>query len=343
LSESWLLSTGLLKIIATALPVGNDENALHGLQAIKESDMTAIFETLAPSLAALLSSAAHRQKTSQAPQPPFAEDAQLDSNTTVESRMTIRNDDISIVNMLQRQVFSLEGIEYYRFELFRMYNLDQIVRVKYSTADKRGTAVPGHHYLPVKGNVVFEKGANLTHFDVVLHDDDGWEPIRTIVVTLDEITKGSADFGANAETTCVCVDDDIYPYKVLRTDRHPIPASEINLPSCIGSDVYLTSDETTDYSLIRNFIAERLTTLYPFSAWGALWSVYRGFYNASTTFLLLVFMSSVYRAETDEIASFSSLKYNDWERIAIGAAGSGNNSQKSALCSIYHVHSAAEK
>ena len=116
-----------------------------------------------------------RQKTSQAPQPPFAEDAQLDSNTTVESRMTIRNDDISIVNMLQRQAFSLEGIEYYRFELFRMYNLDQIVRVKYSTADKRGTAVPGHHYLPVKGNVVFEKGANLTHFDVVLHDDDGWE------------------------------------------------------------------------------------------------------------------------------------------------------------------------
>jgi len=40
------------------------------------------------------------------------------------------------------------------------------------------------------------------------------QPIRTIVASLDEITNGAAAFGASLETTCVCVDDDIYPYKV---------------------------------------------------------------------------------------------------------------------------------
>jgi len=55
LAENWLLSTGLLKLMANSLPV---QNLMDG-QAIKERDLAAIFETLAPDIAALLSSAAH--------------------------------------------------------------------------------------------------------------------------------------------------------------------------------------------------------------------------------------------------------------------------------------------
>ena len=39
--------------------------------------------------------------------------------------------------------------------------------------------------------------------------------------------------------------------QMIRTDDRPISVDETRLPSCIGSEVYLTSDETNDYDLIR--------------------------------------------------------------------------------------------
>lgn len=128
-----------------------------------------------------LLSAFQKQKysTSHLLQPARPEQAQL----VGLSRKTTQKDNFSIVNMMQSQVFSMEGPEYCRFELFRMYNLDQCVCVKYSTAENRGTAIAGHHYTPTRGTAVFEKGSNLTHFDVSLHDDEGWEVCQLLFLS----------------------------------------------------------------------------------------------------------------------------------------------------------------
>ena len=108
------------------------------------------------------------------------------------SRKTTQKDNFSIVNMMQTQVFSMKGPEYCCFELFRMYNLDQCVCVKYSTAEKRGTAIAGHHYTPTRGTAVFEKGSDLTHFDVALHDDGGLSTIVSVFCSWDFVTRRSA-------------------------------------------------------------------------------------------------------------------------------------------------------
>ena len=151
----------------------------------------------------------------------------------------------SIISMLKPMTFAIEG-EHPEFFVFRLDELEQRVRVAWSTSVGRGRAVPHKHYVPSNGVITFEKGQNLASFTVEIVDDDGWEPIRDFVVQLDEVVEGRGSIGNLDRTNCGIVDDDVYPSKVDRDEEHPIPAKEQHFQSCMNSDIYLTADEVKD-------------------------------------------------------------------------------------------------
>ena len=226
----------------------------------------------------------------------------------------------SVVSMLQQVIYCTEGTRP-RFFLFRLNGLQQQVRVHYSTVDGLGTAGAGRHYESTSGIAVFEKGQTMTHFDVQVCDDEGWEPIRDFVATLEGVDHGNAVIGTLDTTTCVCVDDDIYPLKVDRTNFYPQHLSEDGLPSCINSDKFLTPTETDDFTLIRGFIMERWQTLWPFSGWGALWSVYRGMHGVAMSLILVMFIDCVYiDAETQMAESPMCADLDKTNRITLAGA-----------------------
>ena len=141
------------------------------------------------------------------------------------------------------------------------------------------------------------------------------------MVAIENIEKGpNAVIGQLDTTTVVCVDDDIYPSKIERTPRYPRDVKEDTIPSCVNSDMYLTSTETPDFSLIRQFIVERWMHLWPYSGWGGLWSVYRGFYRVALSILLVIFIDCVYiEPETEMPASTGCAHLEHHERLLLGA------------------------
>ena len=150
----------------------------------------------------------------------------------------------SIISMLKPMTFAIEG-EHPEFFVFRLDELEQRVRVAWSTSVGKGRAVPHRHYVPSNGVITFEKGQNLASFTVEIVDDDGWEPIRDFFVQLDEVVEGRGSIGKLDRTNCGIVDDDVYPSKVDRDEEHPIPAKEQHFQSCMNSDIYLTADEVS--------------------------------------------------------------------------------------------------
>ena len=136
-------------------------------------------------------------------------------------KSTTRATSGSIVNMLQREIFISEGRQLNdeqtvgqdkrfaaRFKLFRVYDLDSPLSVKYKTCEGLGTAKPHRHFIPGAGIAHFEAGSALTHFQVEIPDDDSWEPIRDFVVQIYEV-EGNGSIGVLSRTTCHIVDDDL--------------------------------------------------------------------------------------------------------------------------------------
>jgi hypothetical protein len=154
---------------------------------------------------------------------------------------------------------------------------------RWSTVTSLGSAIEGKHFMKSQGVITFPPGSHMASFNVLIGNDEKWEPIRDFVVRLGDVIEGSAVIGALDHSVCTIVDDDIFPEQVERqpvlessrpriNHRNPFkrihiraairgpwlaphlvqierPASkpmrrsEKNLPSCIHSDIYLTVDE----------------------------------------------------------------------------------------------------
>ena len=218
-------------------------------------------------------------------------------------------EDSSVVCMLQEQVFHSEGggahlnganehehqVDFARFHVFRVHCLDQKLGVRYSTVNEGlGTAIAGRHFKATRGVVYFEAGASMASFDVEIPNDDCWEPIREFGVSLEEVVEGKGIVGALDICTCIVVDDDLYPRKCVRPEDMPMGAAERVLPSCVAVDKYLTVDEVGDFDLIYGFFLERITSLWPFSMWAFIWSLYRALYHVTMALVLIIFIDHVW-------------------------------------------------
>jgi hypothetical protein len=118
-------------------------------------------------------------------------------------------------------------------------------------------------------------------------------------VRLEEVVEGNGIIGALDICTCIVVDDDLYPRKCHRPDDQPVSASERVLPSCVDVDKYLTVDEVGDFDLIYGFFMERFTSLWPFSLWAFIWSLYRAFYHVTMALMLVIFLDHVWYEKSD--------------------------------------------
>jgi hypothetical protein len=166
--------------------------------------------------------------------------AQVDQLTTEKASFTLMNGkrtcgmirvhsvksskpdvDGSVVNMLQREIFVKEGVRrddeatedqnkgfYVRFKVFRVYDLDQPLSVKYKTCKGLGSAKPQKHFIPTTGTAYFEAGSALTYFDVEILNDELWGAVRDFLVQITEV-EGNGSIGALSRTTCHIVDDDL--------------------------------------------------------------------------------------------------------------------------------------
>ena len=113
-----------------------------------------------------------------------------------------------------------------------MFSLHQAVKVSYTTKDFSGSAVQGKDYIAKTGVVEFVAGSRFAHFEIEICDDDDWLPIRKFEVELTGILEGSAVLGQARGTVCTCVDDDIYPRKVVRDpQKYPLQHDEVLIRS----------------------------------------------------------------------------------------------------------------
>lgn len=91
-----------------------------------------------------------------------------------------------------------------------------------------------------------------------------------------------------------------YPAKKSRTAGFPLKPSEHVLPSCVGSDRFLTADEIEDHDLLLAFLMERWTNTWPNSFWAAFWSVYRATYQIGMQLVVIVYIDSVWMQNDPE-------------------------------------------
>jgi hypothetical protein len=140
----------------------------------------------------------------------------------------------------------------------------------------------------------FERGSSISFIDVEIHNDDRWEPIREFDLHLVEVVEGIGIIGVLETCTCVIVDDDLYPKKCDRPGHQIADAAEKILPSCLNVDKYLTVDEVSDFDLIHGFFLERVKSLWPFSMWAFIWSLYRALYHVTMALILILFIDKVW-------------------------------------------------
>ena len=96
--------------------------------------------------------------------------------------------------------------------------------------------------------------------------------------------------GAHALTFCACSPQ----CEVTRTHAHHRNRSEYTLPSSIHSERCLTIDEMGDVSLLVGFIKDRWLDTWPFSMWGAVWSLYRAAYDVSMSLVMIIFIDHIW-------------------------------------------------
>jgi hypothetical protein len=170
-------------------------------------------------------------------------------------------DSVSLVSFVQDRVFFYEGGEddfddatVARFYLFRACGLGQRLGVAYATVDKSDefdSAIAGRHFQSTQGVAYFEVGASLTFIEVEIANDDSWEPIREFGVHLERVVTGKGAIGKLSTCTCVIIDDDAYPRKIVRPPDCPVKAAEKVLPSCVDIETYLTVQEQTDLQVAK--------------------------------------------------------------------------------------------
>ena len=66
------------------------------------------------------------------------------------------------------------------------------------------------------------------------------------------------------------------------------------MPSCVGSDRFLTVEEIEDHDLLVAFMMERWKQTWPNSFWAAFWSVYRGMYQVGMQLVVIVYIDYVW-------------------------------------------------
>jgi hypothetical protein len=149
-----------------------------------------------------------------------------------------RIQDASLVSFVQEKVFFYEGgaedfeTSTARVYLFRVGKLDQRVGVNFRTINKSDgaedfdSAVEGRHFQSAQGVVYFEEGASLAFIEIMIPNDEFWEPIREFGVKMDGIVCGKGSIGCLDTCACIIIDDDAYPRKIARPPGLPVKAAE---------------------------------------------------------------------------------------------------------------------
>ena len=183
----------------------------------------------------LLASAALDHSSSEASEREVSQGDEVQQHV---GRSDERIQDASLVSFVQEKVFFYEGgaedfdTSTARLYLFRVGKLDQRVGVNFRTISKSDgaedfdSAVEGRHFQNAQGIVYFEEGASLAYIEVVIPNDEFWEPIREFGVKIDGIVCGKCSIGCLDTCSCIIIDDDAYPRKIARPPGHPVKAAE---------------------------------------------------------------------------------------------------------------------
>ena len=129
-----------------------------------------------------------------------------------------------------------------------MNKLENAGIVKVKTIDAEANA--GQDYQAINQNITFASGEKFKYIDVVIYDDEEWEPDEDFFVTLCEIKFGTELEGEDVRCRVTIIDDD-KPGNIHFKEKRAITAlaseeyAEIVLERKGGSDGVVTVDYIT--------------------------------------------------------------------------------------------------